>query len=109
MKPGRLRSIIVYEQKTLSTDDYGGPVEEWEEYKTVRATVTPLRGKDIVESQGVFSEAQVRFFHRYVEGINSAMRIIYNGKAYEITGPPVDIRNMHREHEVMARAIVGGA
>ena len=109
MKPGKLRDRITYFEKTLIKDDFGGTVEEWKEFASIRATIIPLRGKDLVESQAMFAQSQFRIFHRFLKGISSVMQIEYNGNRFELTAPPIDVRNLHREMEIYAKRIEGGA
>jgi SPP1 family predicted phage head-tail adaptor len=106
---GKLRHVITYQAKTVTTDAYGGPVETWTTFATVRAAVAPLIGKDLVASMAAQSTAEMRINHRFVTGITSAMRIVWNGATYEIVGEPANVHGLSREQEVYARKIGGGA
>lgn len=109
IRPGRLRHVIAYQAKTQSLDEYGGPVETWATFATVRAAVAPLIGKDMLASMASQSTAEARVNHRFVSGITSAMRIMWNGVAYEIVGEPANVHGLSREHEVYIRKVGGGA
>lgn len=109
IRAGKLRQVITYQAKTQSLDEYGGPVETWADYATVRAAVAPLIGKDAVTSMASQSTAEARVNHRFVTGITSAMRILWNGVAYEIVGEPANVHGLSREHEVYIRKVGGGA
>ena len=106
---GRLRQVIIYRAKTVTTDAYGGPVETWTDFATVRASVAPLIGKDMVASMAAQSTAEMRINHRYLAGVTSAMRITWNGAEYEIIGEPANVHGLSREIEVLARKLGGGA
>lgn len=106
---GKLRHVITYQVKTQALDEYGGPVETWATFTTVRAAVAPLIGKDMIASMASQSTAEARVNHRYVAGITSAMRILWDGVAYEIVGQPADVHGLGREHEVYIRRVGGGA
>lgn len=106
---GKLRQVITYQAKTVTVDEYGGPVETWTDHATVRAAVAPLIGKDLLASMAAQSTAEMRINHRYVPGITSSMRILWGGATYEIVGEPANVHGLSREHEVYARKIGGGA
>ena len=44
MKSGSLRHVITYRAKTQTLDEYGGPVETWSDFATIRAEALPLMG-----------------------------------------------------------------
>lgn len=106
---GKLRQVITYRVKTQTVDEYGGPVETWADFATVRASVAPLIGKDMLSSMAAQSTAEMRINHRYIAGVTSAMRIVWEGSEYEVVGEPANVHGLSREIEVMARKIGGGA
>lgn len=106
---GKLRQVIKYRARTVTTDAYGGPVETWADFATARASASPLIGKDLLTSMAAQSEAEVKFNHRFVPGITSAMIIQWKGVDYEIVGQPADVHGLGREHEVLAKRLGGGA
>ena len=109
IRAGKLRQVITYRAKTVTVDEYGGPVETWADFATVRASVAPLIGKDMMASMAAQSTAEMRINHRYIAGVTSAMRIVWEGSEYEIVGEPANVHGLSREIEVMARKIGGGA
>ena len=109
IRAGKLRQVITYQAKTVTTDAYGGPVETWSDFATVRASVAPLIGKDMMASMAAQSTAEMRINHRYLPGITSAMRIMWDGAEYEIVGEPANVHGLSREIEVYARKVGGGA
>ena len=109
IRSGKFRQVIKYRVKTVTTDSYGGPVETWADFATVRASVAPLIGKDMVASMAAQSTAEMRINHRFVSGITSAMRIVWNSVEYEIVGEPANVHGLGREHEVLAKRLGGGA
>ena len=109
IRAGKLRQVITYRAKTQTVDEYGGPVETWADFATVRASVAPLMGKDMMSSMAAQSTAEMRINHRYLAGVTSAMRILWNGDEYEIIGEPANVHGLSREIEVLARKLGGGA
>lgn len=109
IRAGKLRQVITYQAKTQTVDEYGGPVEAWADFATVRASVAPLIGKDLMASMAAQSTAEMRINHRYLAGVTSAMRIVWEGSEYEIVGEPANVHGLSREIEVYARKVGGGA
>lgn len=106
MRAGRLRHTIVIQRRVAGQDSYGQPLESsWENFKTVRASVEPLQGREFFSAQAVQSEANVRFRMRHVSGVTSDMRISFSGDIYEIHGQPINPNNRSRELHIMAKRI----
>lgn len=102
MNPGKYNHIIFLQSKTVTTDTYGGPVESWADVATVWARVQPIKGREMIAAQAAQSETAVRFYTRWFDGVTTAMRIVYAGKNYDITGI-VDIDERHVELEISAK------
>ena len=109
IRAGKLRQVITYQSKAQALDEYGGVTETWTDFATVRASVAPLIGKDLLASMAAQSTAEMRINHRYLQGITSAMRIVWDGVDYEIVGEPANVHGLSREIEVYARKVGGGA
>ena len=109
IRAGKLRQVITYQAKAQALDEYGGVTETWTDFATVRASVAPLIGKDMLASMAAQSTAEMRINHRYLQGITSAMRIVWDGVDYEIVGEPANVHGLSREIEVYARKVGGGA
>lgn len=107
MNPGKYNHIIVLQSKTETTDEYGGPVESWADVATAWARVQPIKGREMIAAQAAKSETDVRFYTRYQDNLTTAMRIIYAGKNYDITGI-VDIDERHVELEISAKTGTSG-
>lgn len=102
MNPGKYNKVITLQSKTSTTDAYGGPVDSWADVATVWARVQPIKGREMIAAQAAQSETAVRFYTRYQDNLTTAMRIIYAGKNYDITGI-VDIDERHVEFEISAK------
>lgn len=101
MRSGTLRHSIAIQAKVHSTDDYGGPVEVWVTKNSVRASVQPLGGRELVNAQAVDAETTVKIGIRYLEGLTPANRITFNGKTYNIQSI-IDPDMRHRRLIIMA-------
>ena len=104
MNPGKRNHIIIIQAKTpaTATDAYGGTTYTWATFATVWAAIMPLRGRDLVAAQAAQNETTVRFNIRWITGLTESMRIIYNGKNYDITAL-IDIDEKHVEYDIMAK------
>ncbi|MBC8587491.1 phage head closure protein [Paratissierella segnis] len=85
MNPGELNKRITFQRLTTTTNENGFEVEEWEDFKTAWAGVTNLHGREYFEAAAVQAEQTVKFTIRYLENIDTSMRILFQGKQYNIT------------------------
>jgi SPP1 family predicted phage head-tail adaptor len=102
MRAGRLNRKVVVQQKTATTDAYGGPVETWETVYVLWASVQPLKGRELIASQAAHSEVTTSFYTRYAAGIVPSMRIVYGGNVFDIFSV-IDTNEAHRELQIMAK------
>jgi len=102
LNAGQRNKIITIQTKTMSTDDYGGQVETWADFTKVWAAVWPLKGRELFAAQAAKSETTVRFNIRWIAGLSESMRIVYNGKNYDITGL-INIGERNVEYDIMAK------
>lgn len=103
MNPGKYRHKIKFLQQKLGEDGkphkdaYGESIDEWEEYTTAWAAVDPLLGKEFFSALTTDNKVEIKFNSRYIPGITNAMRIQHGTEVYEIIGPPIDVKSLHRE------------
>ena len=86
MSSGRLRQRITIQERVSSTDSRGFQHVSWQDICTVWAAAENLRGREFFAAAAVQAEHTVKFTIRYREGITPAMRIVFDGKTYNITG-----------------------
>jgi len=84
MEIGELRHKITFQKLTTTTNENGFEVEDWEDYKTVWAAVSNLYGKEYFEAAAVQKENTVKFTIRYFKGLDTSMRILFQGRQYNI-------------------------
>lgn len=101
MKAGKLRHFITVQRKSLTVDDFGGPVEAWADLATQWALVEPLQGRELVNAQTVNAETTIRITVRYLANVKPDDRIIFDGKFYNLQSV-VDPELKHRELIIMA-------
>lgn len=90
MISGRLDRRITIQEYTETTNDYGETVKTWADVVTVWAEVRQQSAREIWQA-GKVAETEKMFRIRYRSGIDSTMRVVYDGKNYEITGEPREI------------------
>ena len=101
MRAGSLRHRVTIEQPVVDTA-WGGATT-WEEFATVWAAVEPLRGRELFAAQQVQSETTAKVTIRYVAGVTAKMRILHGSRIFELTAPPIDPEERHRELQLMVK------
>lgn len=84
MKIGSLKHRITFQRLVTTINENGFEVEVWEGYKTVWASVANLSGREYYETAAIQTEKTVKLVIRHIEDIDTAMRIIFNNKQYNI-------------------------
>lgn len=84
MIPGRLRYSIRIEEPSGNRSTSGQPVETWSEFATTRADIYSISGREYFEADQVNSETTVKIVIRYLQGLNTKMRIRHGDVIYKI-------------------------
>ena len=91
LKAGNLRHRVTLQRKQQTQNPQtGAMVTTWVTEATVPAAVEPLSAREFIAAQAVQSDVSVRIRVRYRPGITSAMRLLHDGKVYNITGVLAD-------------------
>ena len=104
MNIGQMDKRINIERAFITQDGYGAAVTTWMNFATVWANkqdALPSRAESVI--QGVLKQAanQTRFRFRYIEGLDSSMRIEHDGVVYNIVGGPAEIGERLMYQEIM--------
>ncbi|AGL03654.1 phage head closure protein [Desulfoscipio gibsoniae] len=102
---GDLRHRITFQKLTTSVNENGFEVETWEDFKTVWAAVSNLHGREYFAAAAVQAENTVKFTIRYLTGLDTTMRIVFQGKQYNITAI-YNIKYQNRYLEIKALEVV---
>ena len=81
---GKLRHTIIIQSTTQTQSSSGAITDSWGTFATVRASITPLNGREYFESQQVNAEEVTRFTIRYIASITTKMRILWGSRTYDI-------------------------
>ena len=84
MRAGVLDRRITIEVNNEVQDEFGGLTPLWAPFATVWARVAPVTGKETFLSDQVTASADTLFRIRYLVGLDTKMRIVYNEKNYNI-------------------------
>lgn len=84
MRLGPLRHRVTFESRKTGRDEFGQPLEGWDLVATLWASVEPISGRELLSSQQTQSEITHRIRCRYRAGIETAQRIVYDGRPFNI-------------------------
>lgn len=83
--------------------DNGEPNTAWVDFlPRVSASVEPLRGRELYAAQEHQADVDVRIRIRYREGIEPTMRVVHDGRVYDIRAV-IDPDLRHRELELLTK------
>lgn len=80
LRSGDLRESVVIESPTEQTNSYGESTLTWAPFASRRAAVRGLRTDELMSAQGPYSVATHEVEFRYVPGLTTAMRLIWNSR-----------------------------
>jgi SPP1 family predicted phage head-tail adaptor len=103
MNPGLLNKRITFSEPTVKTDEYGNQIEQWADVKTVWAMIKTEKGSEYVSAGAERTELIYRFIVRYTTGINASMRIVYNGRTFDIIEPPINDDEANKTLTILAK------
>ena len=104
MNPGELDKRITFQRLTTTTNKNGFEVETLEDFKTVWAKVSNLHGREYFEAAAVQRENTVKFTIRYLPDVNPSMKILFQGRQYNITSID-NIKYQNRYMEIKAQEV----
>jgi SPP1 family predicted phage head-tail adaptor len=92
MRAGALRQRAVIQRLTTVPNTTGSPFqqEQWVPYvENVPVELNALRGREFWEARRENAETVARIRMRYISGITTDMRVIVDGRTFDII-PPID-------------------
>jgi SPP1 family predicted phage head-tail adaptor len=107
MEIGDLKHRITLQQRTTTVSEQGFEEETWADYQTIWAAISNLHGREYYAAAAVQAENTVKFTIRYLPGIDTAMRILFRGKQYNITALD-NIKYRNRYVEIKALEVMAG-
>ena len=104
MRAGRLNARITIEQPTDTQNAVGDTVQTWAVLDTVAAEYVPLRGQEAVVADAMQASITCKFRIRWRDDVTAIMRIKWDGRIYNIKGPPIPL-GRRETLELMAEAV----
>lgn len=84
MNPGALDQRVRIETQVATADGYGGTSLAWSLVAEVWAMVRPVSGRERVAAAAIEAPAMYRFTLRRRTGLTEALRVVWNGQAYNV-------------------------
>lgn len=100
-----MRWLISIESTTETRGSNGETLNSWAEFASARAEVIPLNGKESYLSNQDLAERMVNFRIRYIAGITPKMRILHDGRYFDIHSV-THLFERGRTTEILAREIL---
>lgn len=85
MRTEEFKHKITFQKLSITTNENGFEVEEWQDFITCWAKVENLRGREFFAAEAVQAEKTVKFTIRYLQDLTEDMRILFEDKQYNIT------------------------
>lgn len=102
MRAGPLNKRVTFQRRVTGRDEFGQPVEGWEDIATVWASVEPISGRELLAAQQVMGETTHRLRCRYRSGLTAANRALYKGRVFDLQ-PAINPREQNASLEIMAK------
>lgn len=90
MQAGKLRHLVTIQKYVEGRDAMGGITKDYVEFSKAWASIQPMLGREKYTEQRVHSEQTHRINMRYIPGVESTMRILFDGRVFELVGPPIN-------------------
>ncbi|MHC1749469.1 MAG: phage head closure protein [Cellulosilyticaceae bacterium] len=104
MEIGKLNKRITIQRDSQIVNDEGYSVVEWKDITTIWASIKNLHGTEFFQAQQANSRATCKFTIRYIQELDTSMRIVYNGSNYNILYID-NIDEANRYLEILAEVI----
>ncbi|WP_275788570.1 phage head closure protein [Pararhizobium gei] len=84
MRSGRLDRTITVQRSTESIDAAGTPSFVWSDVATVRAEIIEASAQEFIRASGENTEAVTIFRIRFLDGIATDDRVLFDGRLHNI-------------------------
>lgn len=90
MEAGKLKKRITLQRQNKQRDASGQVVGIWEDFAHIWAEMKCTDSTTVDSRGAVQHEGLYKFFIRWRGDITADMRVCYQGRTFELTGPPAD-------------------
>ena len=82
---GEMKHRITFQKLVVNVDENGFEVKEWQDYKTIWASVYNLSGREYYQAAAIQAEKTVKFTIRYLLDLTADLGIAFEDRQYNIT------------------------
>jgi SPP1 family predicted phage head-tail adaptor len=100
---GQFRHRITFLKAMTVTDEIGQEETEWVEFKKAWAMIKTVKGSEYVAAGAERATITYRFIIRYMSGITAKMRIVYQGRTFDIIEPPINDDELNKTLTILAK------
>ena len=104
MRARQIRNRIQLQQQTKTRNSMGGEIKTWVDVATVWTEKLHQSSREFFSVQKVTAEITDLFKIRYRQNIDTKMRLVFDGKIYDILGAN-DPNGRRRELWLMAKVV----
>lgn len=102
MRAGTLRHRVEIQALTVTEDDIGNQIYEWQTIATVCASIEPLKGREYWAAAQIQAETTVKVTIRYLAGITPSCRVVFKDRVFDIQSI-INVEERNRELVLMCR------
>lgn len=106
---GKMRHRITFQQYDGTVDQDGDVRDDedgnWTDVRSTWAAIDPVSGREFYAAEQSQSEVTHKIRCRYFSGLNTAMRIVHQGRKYRIISV-IDWELRHESFLIMAKELV---
>lgn len=103
MRAGKLKHLVQLQQRSTTRDpNIGSEIVGWADVATVWAGFEPIRGREYYTAKQEHAETVARFTIRYRSDVVAEMRIVFQGKYYDIEDV-INVNGLNVFLELMTR------
>lgn len=107
INPGEFRHIITFQEMEENKNSFGEMTKVWVDKFSTRAGIYPLSGKEFFATDKENSEISHKINIRYRPGINNNMRIIFEGRVFDIESI-INFQERNILIQIMAKELLNG-
>jgi SPP1 family predicted phage head-tail adaptor len=104
VNPGELRSRVVVQSATRTTDAGGGFATTWADGASLWAKVEPLEGSELLRAQQLQARVTHRVTIRYRRGLTAASRLRLGARVLDIQ-QVIDVDERHQFTELLCEEV----
>jgi len=106
MRSERLRHRITIQVQSTTRDSYNQPVDTWTTFATVWANIVQKSSREFYSAQKINAEITELFVIRYLPGLLSNMRVIFDNRYFDIIGPPIIPREIKTQMQIICKELI---